>query len=257
MAGADMDSGARIAQLEDELAALQREMQHFTYTVGHDLRAPLRHIVSFAQLVQEDAGPQLSAEVQGFLGTITDSAQNLSQMLDALLALSRVGTVPLQPVPLPLNALVDEVVLALQAAYPARQVAWHVAGDLPTVLADPALLRGALQQVLDNAVKFTAKKETAEIAVHTAQVAGYLALEVSDNGAGFNPAMQSTLMQPFQRLHHTRDFAGLGMGLALARKSMERMGGRLEISGAQDAGCQVRLLCVAPWVSGSLTERDL
>ena len=237
----DSNSAIRIAQLEAELATLRREMQDFTYVVGHDLRAPLRHIVSFAQLVQEDAGPQLGSDVRGFLSTITDSAQNLSQMLDALLALARVGTVPLQWVAVPVHAVVQEVVAELRAAHPARQMAWHIASDLPTVQADTALLRGALQQVLGNAVKFTARKEGAEVTVRTVASGGRMALEVIDNGAGFNPAMQSKLLQPFQRLHHARDFAGLGMGLALARKSLERMGGGMEIHGQVDAGCRVVL----------------
>ncbi|MBC7916418.1 MAG: sensor histidine kinase [Rhodoferax sp.] len=241
MARTDMDSDARIAELEAELAALRREMQDLTYVVGHDLRAPLRHIVSFAQLVKEDAGPQLSSEVQGFLDTITVSAQNLTQMLDALLELSRVGTVPLQPVQVSLQALVQEVTNDLTALHPTRQLKWQIADDLPTWLADPVLLRGALKQTLGNAVKFTAKKDVAVISIRTIPDGQHLVLEIADNGAGFNPAMQSKLLQPFQRLHHVREFPGLGMGLALARKSIERMGGGIRIEGQLDAGCRVIL----------------
>lgn len=237
------DKDARIAALEAEVAALRREMQDFTYMVSHDLRAPLRHIVSFAQLVQEDAGPQLSSEVQGFLGTITDSAHSLTEMLDALLALSRMGTVALQPVPVSLQTLLQEIVVELTAAHPQRQIHWQIAHDLPTVHADPSLLREALKQILGNAVKFTAKKAVAEIEVRATHGGE---LEISDNGAGFNPAMQSKLMQPFQRLHHPRDFAGLGMGLALARKSLERMGGGIRIEAAPDAGCRVTLTLPPP-----------
>jgi len=235
------DSSARIAELEAELAALKREMRDFTYVVSHDLRAPLRHIVSFAQLVQEEAGPQLGSEAQGFLGTITDSAQNLTQMLDALLALSRIGTAPLQLMSVALQALVQEVVNELVAANPTRQIEWRIALDLPTVQADPTLLRGALQQVLGNAVKFTARKAKAEISVRMVNTGARSILEVVDNGAGFDLAMHSRLLQPFQRLHHARDFAGLGMGLALARKSLERMGGALQIEAQPDAGCKVTL----------------
>jgi two-component system, OmpR family, sensor kinase len=235
------DTNARIAELEAELAALRREMHDFTYVVGHDLRAPLRHIVSFAQLVQEDAGPQLSSEVQGFLGTITDAAHHLTQMLDALLGLSRVGTVSLQPVQVSLQTLVQEVVDELVAVNPTRQIEWRIARELPVVQADPALLRGALKHVVGNAVKFTAKKDVAEISVRAAQDGGRLVLAVADNGAGFNPAMQSKLMQPFQRLHHARQFPGLGMGLAMARKSAERMGGGMRIEAEPDAGCRVIL----------------
>ena len=103
------DPHTRIAELEAELAAVRRELQDFTSAVSHDLRAPLRHIVSFAQLVEEDAGPQLSAEVQGFLATISGSAQHLGAMLDGLRELSRVGSLPLAPGPLALRVLVQEV----------------------------------------------------------------------------------------------------------------------------------------------------
>lgn len=134
------DPHARIAELEAELAALRREMQDFTSAVSHDLRAPLRHIVSFAQLVEEDAGPQLPAEVQGFLATISGSAKHLGAMLDGLRELSRVGSLPLAPGPLALRVLVQEVFAELARSYAPRQLALDV--DVPdaAVVVDAALL---------------------------------------------------------------------------------------------------------------------
>ncbi len=241
MAQTGMDSDARVVQLEAELAALRREMQDFTYVVGHDLRAPLRHIVSFAQLVQEDAGPKLSSEIQGFLGTITDSAQHLTQMLDALLELARVGTVPLQLMQVPLQALVTELSSALIGAHPSRNMEWRISADLPEVHADPRLLRQALQQILDNAVKFTAGRDGATIQVSATQNGNGVTLEVRDNGAGFNLGSQSKLFQPFCRLHSAKEFLGLGMGLALAHKCLDRMGGTLSVEAAVGQGCVVRM----------------
>jgi two-component system, OmpR family, sensor kinase len=241
MASTDMEGDARIAQLEAELAALRQEMQDFTYVVSHDLRAPLRHIVSFAQLVQEDAGPQLSSEVKSFLDTITDSAQKLAQMLNALLALSRAGTVPLQPAKVPLQALVNELSSALMAAHPSRTMEWRISADLPEVHADPHLLRQALQQVLDNAVKFTAGSDGATIQVSATHNENGVTLEVRDSGVGFNPGSQSKLFQPFSRLHSAKEFAGLGMGLALAHKCMDRLGGTLSVDAAVGQGCVVRM----------------
>jgi two-component system, OmpR family, sensor kinase len=231
----------RVAKLEAELAAARREMQDFTYTVSHDLRAPLRHIVSYAQLVQEDAGPQLSAEVQGFLGTITDSANHMGAMLDALLELSRVGTAPVQLGPVVLQDVLQGVVGGLRAQQAPREVCWSVAPDAPVVQADAALLRLALEQVLGNALKFTRPQPQAEIAVSFKRLDGAVLLTVQDNGVGFNPAQAAKLFQPFVRLHSTRQFEGLGMGLALTRKAMQRMGGDAAISAGPDAGCCVTL----------------
>jgi two-component system, OmpR family, sensor kinase len=235
---------ARIAALEAELAAQREAMQAFTATVSHDLRAPLRHIVSFAQLVQEDAGPQLGAEVQGFLSTITDSARHLGVLLDGLAELARIGTLPVALGPVPLQALVQGVCAELAEQYPGRAVDWHIASDLPVVQADATLLRQALMHVLGNAVKFTAPREHAVIAV-TAQPGesdGFVALQVRDNGVGYNPAMQDKLFQAFGRLHSPREFGGIGMGLALTHKIMQRLGGSVDSEGVVDGGCCVKLL---------------
>ncbi len=169
----DTSPQARIAALEAQLAALRAEYQDFTATVSHDLRAPLRHIVSFAQLVQEEAGATLDSEVQGFLGTITDSARHLGTMLDGLLLLSRAGSAQLKLEPVDLQALVGDICAELGAVNGQRalqgqigsDLQWHIASDLPPVLADAALLRQALVCVLDNALKFSAGRHPAVIAV--------------------------------------------------------------------------------------------
>jgi len=240
-----------IAALQAELAAVRAEMQALTATVSHDLRAPLRHITSYVQLVQEDAGPLLTPEVQGFLTTISDSARHLGAQLDGLLALSRVGTAVLSPQPVALGPLVQSVVDELAATQlPTRLVQWQVADALPTVQADPTLLRQALVQVLGNALKFTAPRETAVITVASLAAAdtpaGQAGLQVQDNGVGYNPALQSALFKAFGRLHSAREFAGLGMGLALTAKALQRMAGTVVAQGVLDGGCCVRLTLPAP-----------
>lgn len=233
----------RIAALEAELAALRAEMQEFTYTVSHDLRAPLRHIVSYAQLVQEDAGPQLGTEVQGFLATISDSARHMGVLLDGLVALSRLGTVPVSVTAVPLQALVQDVAAQLNERNLGRNIDWRIAGDLPTVQADAALLRQALEHVLGNAVKFTAPREQAvvEIAAQPSGGGGLLTLQVRDNGVGYNPALQAKLFQVFGRLHSAKQFDGIGLGLAMTRKILQRLGGTVSAQGALDGGCCVTL----------------
>ena len=235
---------ARIAALQAELAAVRAEMQHFTYAVSHDLRAPLRHIVSYARLVEEDAGPQLSAEVHGFLSTITDSAQHMGHLLDGLAALSRVGLAPLNLGPVSLQELVDATCQELSEHCPQQRVEWHIASDLPVVQADAKLLRQALDQVVGNALKFSATREPAviEINAFSAQRKGFVALQVRDNGVGFNPALQAQLFKVFGRLHSSNQFAGIGLGLVLAQKMVERFGAEVSIAGMPDGGCTIQLL---------------
>jgi len=239
----DDASAQRIAQLEVDLAAALREMQDFTNTVSHDLRAPLRHIISYARLAQEDAGPQLSTEVQGFLTTVTDSARNLGAMLDALLEMSRLGTVALDVESVPLQAMVEDVALSLRNAHPQRSIDWRIALDACSVTGDASLLRQALVCVLDNAVKFTAPRAHAELAVSAradAQ-ARQVVLTVQDNGVGFNPVLQDKLFQTFHRLHSSSQFSGLGLGLAQVRKIVVRHGGQVAIAARVDGGCTVTL----------------
>lgn len=232
-----------IAALQGELAALRDEMQEFAGTVSHDLRAPLRHILSYAQLVQEDAGPQLDAEVQGFLTTIVDSARYMGALLDGLSELSRVGTQPIHLEPVALQELVHDVCDRLGSQHPGRSLQWEVATNLPVVQADAQLLRQALEQVLGNAVKFSAARTPAVISIHwlTDVPDGGPALQVRDNGVGFSPTLQGKLFKVFGRLHSAQQFAGVGMGLALARKQLQRQGATIAVDGAVDEGCTVRI----------------
>ncbi len=233
----------RIDTLEAELAALRAEMQDFSYTVSHDLRASLRHILSYAQLVQEDAGPLLPDETRGFLDTISDSARHMGLLMDGLMELSRLGSVALHIEAVPLDALLRDLAHELALQHPQRSLQWQIADALPAVQADAALLRKALYCVLENAVKFTAQRPTALIAIATdaAGAPGMVTLTVQDNGAGFNPALQAGLFHPFKRLHTTKQFAGIGMGLALTRKILQRLDGRVDAQGAPEAGCTINL----------------
>ena len=235
---------SRIAVLQAELAAVRAEMQDFTATVSHDLRAPLRHIVSYVQLVQEDAGPQLEPEVLDFLATISDSARHMGVLLDGLTALSRIGLAALESDPVSLQELVQTVRADVMAKNPQRAVEWQVAHDLPSVLADAALLHQALTHVLGNAVKFTVSRALAQIDIRTVPGApdGYVVLQVRDNGVGYNPAQQDRLFRVFGRLHSAKQFEGIGMGLVLTRKILARMGGSVSAEAVEDGGCRVELL---------------
>ena len=233
----------RIAALEAELAAVRAEMQDFSYTVSHDLRASLRHILSYAQLVQEDAGPLLPAETLGFVGTITDSARHMGVLMDGLMELSRLGTVAVALAPVPLQALLQDVVAECRWQPSSAPVEWQVQTELPEVLADATLLRAALLQVLGNAVKFSAHKPQRQIQISAQRdvASNQVVVLVQDNGAGFNPALQAKLFKPFSRLHTVKQFPGIGMGLALTRKMLARMGAEVQAEGVVDGGCTVRI----------------
>lgn len=231
---------ARIAALQAELAAARADVQEFTYSVSHDLRADLRHILAYAQIVQEDAGPQLDTQTQSHLVTITDAARHMGALMDGLMEYSRMGTVPLQATAVQVRPLVQEICQSLQAQHPQRTVEWRIAEDFPDVLADAALLRQALQHVLANAVKFTQSR--AQALVEVAWDAGpgpHCTLWVRDNGVGFNAAQKSKLFHVFQRLHRPREFEGVGMGLALTRKILERHASAVWADGEVDAGCSI------------------
>jgi light-regulated signal transduction histidine kinase (bacteriophytochrome) len=241
------EADKRIAALEAELAAVHAEMLDFSYTVSHDLRASLRHILSYAQLVQEDAAPLLPAETLGFVNTIADSARHMGVLMDGLMELSRLGTVAVAIAPVPLQVLVQDVVAELQPKHAGENILWQLQPDLPEVLADATLLRAALLQVLDNAVKFTAHKELRQVHVSAERDASTarVVLQIQDNGAGFNPALQSKLFKPFSRLHTVKQFPGIGMGLALTRKMLARMGAPVQAEGMVEAGCTVRISLAA------------
>jgi len=244
----DASAEERIAALQAELAGLRAEMQAFTSTVSHDLRAPLRHIVSYAQMVQEDAGPLLSEEVKEFLATITSSARHMGLLLDGLTALSRVAAAPLHLEPIGLQDAVQEACDRLTSKHPQRAVDWQVQMDLPVVRADASLLQRVLEELLGNALKFTAPRDKAVIAIRAlpSALTGAMVLQVQDNGVGYNPAMQAHLFQVFGRLHSAQQFEGIGMGLVLSRKRLQRMGGSLAIEGVVDGGCCVTLTLPLP-----------
>ncbi|NBW50875.1 MAG: sensor histidine kinase [Betaproteobacteria bacterium] len=228
----------RIQELEVELAASRAELQEFTYTVSHDLRAPLRHMVSFARLLEEEAGAQLTGESADFLRTITASADHMGVLLDALTALSRLGAVQARPGAVELAPLVASCVQEVQAGFVDRAVAVTV--EVPAsieVVADESIVRQALVQVLDNAYKFTAKVAEPVIFVSVHQTPdGKVQLRVQDNGAGFSPAMQDKLFKVFGRLHSAKQFPGLGVGLLTAQRLLAKVGATISLVPCEQGG---------------------
>lgn len=231
-----------IEQLRAELQAARAALGEFAYVVSHDLRAPLRHILAYSQLLREELGDRLAAEPAQFLDTLTQAAQLMGRQIDGLKEWSQLDRVDLQRTTVDSAALLAELRLCLAAEPGSRQIDWRFHEALPALDGDSALLRQLFSQLLSNALKFTRSRATAVIEVAWAAAApGQVEISVRDNGVGYNPAQQDQLLRVFQRLHPASQFEGLGLGLALAHKIAQRHGGTLRIEGAPDAGCCVRV----------------
>jgi len=222
----------RTAQLEDA----NKELQAFSYSVSHDLRAPLRHVLGFVDLLQKDAGATLSEKNLRHLSTIAQAATRMGTLIDDLLAFSRVGRAELVKTEVDLTALVREALGDFEVETQARTLAWKI-HPLPVVLADRSLLRMVLVNLISNAIKFTAGRVAASIEIGAApDQPGETVCFIRDNGAGFNPKYASKLFGVFQRLHSHDEFEGTGIGLANVQRIILRHGGRTWAEGAVDAG---------------------
>lgn len=224
------------AELQDARAALG----DFAYAVSHDLRASLRHIMSYASLLREEMGPVLPGEAAAYLETIQGASRNLGQQIDGLMAWSQLDRTELQVQELAPALLIAEAQAQLAEQCAGRRIEWRIQEGLPLLFGDAALLRQLFVHLLSNAVKFTRGRETAEISVQAELVPeGWVTWTVTDNGVGFDPVRQHKLFHVFQRLHGSSQFEGLGLGLALAHKIVGRHGGSIRAEGLPGAGCRV------------------
>lgn len=212
------------------------ELESYSYAVAHDLRSPLRIINGFAQALQED-NPALDAASQGHLGRIMGASKKMGELIDGLLKLSQYARGELQRQSVNLSAIATRIFEELSVAEPQRVVEWEVEPDL-LVQADPALIEALMQNLLSNAWKYTAGVAPARIRVFSREADGVREYCVSDNGTGFDMARAGKLFQPFQRLHQPHEFAGLGIGLATARRIVQRHGGVLRAQSAPGEGAE-------------------
>ncbi|HYH96613.1 sensor histidine kinase [Hyalangium sp.] len=221
----------RTAQLQEAL----QELESFSYSVSHDLRAPLRHITGFAQLLERKAGPKLDDTSRGYLRTIISAAQQGGTLVDDLLSFSRMGRAELRHSRVELQELVDEVRRELLVDTQDRTIEWRI-GPLHAVRADPALLRQVIRNLLGNAMKYTRPKPHALVEVGSRISAGDVEVWVRDNGVGFEMQYVDKLFGVFQRLHTVEEFEGTGIGLANVRRIISRHGGRTWAEGAVGQG---------------------
>jgi PAS domain S-box-containing protein len=228
----------RVLERTNELQQANRELEAFSYSVSHDLRAPVRHISGFVQLLDEEAKGRLSGEAQRYLSIINDSAQRMGAMIDDLLALSRAGRTELRKSCVALRPLIDEVIATSSEEIGSRDVEWRI-GAVPDVQADRGLLRLVLVNLLSNALKYSRPKARTVIEIGLdeahANADGHV-FYVRDNGIGFDMKYVDKLFGVFQRLHNDSGIEGTGIGLANVRRIVERHGGRVWAEGREQQG---------------------
>lgn len=218
------------------LAASNRELEAFSYTISHDLRAPLRGINGLSKILLRKHGDALPPEGKEMLRQVADGAVRMGNLIESVLALSRLGTVSLMHVPVDLSSAATSILETLQASDPNRKVEWSVEPGLRAV-GDEGLLRLILENLLGNAWKFTGRTEHARILV-AHEIGGF---RVEDNGAGFDEAHARELFQPFHRLHAADQFDGTGIGLATVSRIVRRHGGRVSANGVLGQGATFRV----------------
>jgi light-regulated signal transduction histidine kinase (bacteriophytochrome) len=235
----NQDLERRVAERTAELAAANKELEAFSSSVSHDLRAPLRHIDGFAGLLRESTGATLDEESRHYLDTISNEAKRMKMLIDDLLSFSRMGRAEMSTVRVDLGELTREAIRELGPEPVERVIEWTI-GELPVVSGDRAMLRAVLANLLSNAVKFTRSRAPAKIEIgclsDPTSPESETVIFVRDNGTGFDMRYADKLFGVFQRLHRTSEFEGTGIGLANVRRIIDRQGGRTWAEGTVDGG---------------------
>ncbi len=215
--------------------AANRELESFAYSVSHDLRSPLRAIDSFSRFLADDYGNRLDAEGHRLLGIVRSNTIKMGQLIDDLLAFSRLGRQGIKMAPIDTRRLAEEVFTELQADSPGRAIQFRP-GKLLPARGDPSMIRQVFTNLLSNAVKFTRSRETAVIEMDSWMEGQETVYSIKDNGVGFDMQYVSKLFGVFQRLHPAEEFEGTGVGLAIVERIIQRHGGRVWAEGKVKEG---------------------
>ena len=230
----------RVADRTSQLQGVNRELEAFSYSVSHDLRAPLRHVDGFVDMLRKHAATSLDDKGRRYLDIIADSAKQMGMLIDDLLDFSRVGRSELKWLPVDMNQLVQEAFRELEPDLRSRDIAWTI-GTLPTVRADRAMLKLVWVNLLSNAVKYTRPRARAEIEIGVQQIEeDKLEFFIRDNGVGFDMRYADKLFGVFQRLHRADEFEGTGIGLANVRRIVIRHGGSVRAEAVLNEGATLR-----------------
>ncbi len=235
MAGSIENMQAQLGQHAIQLESANQELEAFSYSISHDLRAPLRAMDGFSRIMLEEYAPQLPSEAQRYLGLVRSNAQQMGHLIEDLLAFSRLSRLPLNKVSVAPLEVVNQVLADLLEDPESRNVKVTV-GELPTCEADPALLKQVWINLLANAFKFTRKREDAQIEIGSNQSGSGCVYFVKDNGVGFDMQYANKLFGVFQRLHRVEEYEGTGVGLAIVQRIVHRHGGRAWAEAEIDKG---------------------
>ncbi len=226
----------RVIERTAQLEAANRELEAFSYSVSHDLRAPLRHINGYVEMLREDAGGSLNDECLRYLDVMSNSTKQMGQLIDDLLAFSKMSRIEMQYQQVNFTQLVEETRGRLELETEGRNVVWKQ-GNLPEVEGDPAMFRQVWVNLLSNAVKYTRPRDPAEIEIGCTEGGkDENVFYVKDNGVGFDMQYVQKLFGVFQRLHRPTEFEGTGIGLAIVQRIIQRHGGRIWVEAKPDAG---------------------
>jgi light-regulated signal transduction histidine kinase (bacteriophytochrome) len=225
----------RVAQRTEQLEATNRELESFAYAVSHDLRAPLRSMSGFSQLLQESPTSALDEKSRHYLQRINDASKRMSTLIEDLLNLSRISRTELTPRNIDFTQLITDVATIVRERHPGRVIEVQIEPGM-TIEGDQRLLKIAMENLLDNAFKYTAHTAVAQVSVGTQTDERGCTFYVRDNGVGFDMAYSSKLFGPFQRLHSDAQYPGTGIGLVTVQRILARHGGRIWVEAALDQG---------------------
>jgi light-regulated signal transduction histidine kinase (bacteriophytochrome) len=227
---------AALTRRTNEVEAVNKELEAFAYSVSHDLRAPLRHINGYVDLLSTAIGSQLGDEPRRYLGVIAKASQQMGDLIDDLLAFSRTTRADMHNTRIDLRAMVDAAIAGLEMPMQGRNIEWHI-GALPAVEGDAAMVKVVYANLIGNAVKYTAPRDPARIEIGAAgEEDGRAVLFVRDNGVGFDMKYAGKLFGIFQRMHHPDQFEGTGIGLATVQRIVTRHGGRIRAESVPGEG---------------------
>ena len=225
----------RVIERTAELETANKELEAFSYSVSHDLRAPLRHIEGFVEILRASQADSLDEDGKRHLETISDSSRQMGKLIDDLLSFSRTSRVELRKIHVSLDDLIQSAIHEMEPDFQNREIEWKI-GKLPPVEGDPALLRQVFYNLISNALKYTRTRPVTKIEIGSTQTENECVIYIKDNGVGFDPRYAQKLFGVFQRLHRAAEFEGTGIGLANVRRIITRHGGRTWAESELDEG---------------------